>query len=286
MTDAPRPRVALVIGSGGVKCAAALGLQRALQDAGVALDMVVGCSGGSLYATVAALGFTLEEAQAATLKLWTRDVTAQRNRRALLQMLFPRTFGFSEEWGFRKDHLILERLRAAFGERTFADARIPLYLTATDFATGEQVVLSRGPVVPAIRASIAIPFIFAPYRVDGRLLVDGFLSDPLPINVAMREGASVIVAMGFESPYQTAVRSPARFAFQLSSIMTNNLLKSRFAFHNAAHHAEVILVVPEFEKRVRVFDTWQIPYVIDEGRRAAERHLPYIRRLLGLDAAQ
>jgi NTE family protein len=277
---APPSRVALVIGSGGVKCAAALGLQHAMQEAGIEVDMVVGCSGGSLYAAVTALGFTLEEAKAATLKLWTRDVTAQRNRRALLQLLFPRAFGFSEQWGFRTDGLILERLRTAFGERTFADARIPLHLTATDFRTGEQVVLSQGPLVPAIRASIAVPFIFAPYEVDGRLLVDGFLSDPLPVNVAMREGARVIVAMGFESPYQTAVRTPARFAFQLSSIMTNNLLKSRFAFHNAAHHAEVILVVPEFEQRVGLFDTWKIPYVIDEGRRAAERHIPYIRRLL------
>jgi NTE family protein len=280
-----RPRVALVIGSGGVKCAAALGLLDALRTAGVEVDMMVGCSGGSLYACVAALGFTLEEAKEATLKLWTREVTARRDRRALLQLLFPRTFGFSERWGLRGDALILERLRAAFGERTFADARIPLFLTATDFHTGEQVVLSQGPVVPAIRASIAVPFIFAPYRVDGRLLVDGFLSDPLPVNVAMREGASVIVAMGFESPYQAAVRTPARFAFQLSSIMTNNLLKSRFAFHNAAHHAEVILVVPEFGRRVGLFDTWKIPYVIDEGRRAAERHVPYIRRLLGASPA-
>ncbi len=283
--SAPQKRVALVIGSGGVKCAAALGLQHALARAGIGLDMVVGCSGGSLYATVAALGFTLEEARAATLKLWTREVTAPRNRRALLQLLFPRAFGFSAEWGFREDGLILERLRAAFGERTFADAVIPLYLTATDFATGEQVVLSSGPVVPAIRASIAIPFIFKPYRHDGRLLVDGFLSDPLPVNVAMREGADVIVAMGFESPYQTAVRTPARFAFQLSSIMTNNLLKSRFAFHNIAHHTELILVLPEFAKRVGLFDTWQIPYVIEEGERAAERHLPYIKRLLASRAA-
>ncbi len=281
---APARRVALVIGSGGVKCAAALGLQQALAGAGIGLDMVVGCSGGSLYATVAALGFTIEEATAATLRLWTREVTAQRNRRALWQMLFPRLFGFSAEWGFRDDRLIMERLRAAFGDRTFADAQIPLYLTATDFATGEQVVLSSGPVVPAIRASIAIPFIFPPYRLNGQLLVDGFLSDPLPVNVAMREGADVIVAMGFESPHQRAIRTPARFAFQLSSIMTNNLLKSRFAFHNVAHHAEVILVVPEFDKRVGLFDTWQIPYVIEQGERAMATHLPYIQRLLGARA--
>ena len=116
--------------------------------------------------------------------------------------------------------------------------------------------------------------------MDGRLLIDGFLSDPLPVGVAMREGAHVIVAMGFESPVQASIRSPARFAFQLSSIMTNNLLKANFAFHNLAHHAEVLPVIPEFRERVRLFDTDKIPYIIEEGARTAEAQLPYLRRLL------
>jgi NTE family protein len=281
MTEkASNNRVALVIGSGGVKCAAALGLQHALAREGIGLDMVVGCSGGSMYAALAALGFSLEEAQEATLKLWTREATAKRNRRALLQMLFPRWFGFSAEWGLRDDHLVMERFRQGYGNRTFADTQIPLYVTATDFTTGEQVVLSSGPIAEAVRASIAIPFIFKPFRLNGRLLVDGFLSDPLPVNVAMREGANVIVAMGFESPNQPVIKNPWHFAFQFSSIMTNSLLKSRFAFHSAVHHAEVIPVVPVFEKRVRVFDTGKLPYVIEQGARAAEEHIPYIRRLL------
>lgn len=283
MTGAATPpsrRVAMVIGSGGVKCAAAIGVQHALARAGVPLDLVVGCSGGAIYATLAALGFTPEEATEATLKFWTREVTGIPNRRALLQLLLPRLFGFSEEWGLRKDTLILSRLRQGLGSRTFEDARIPLFITATDFHTGEQVVLSRGSLVDAIRASIAIPMIFKPHRLDGRLLVDGFLSDPLPINVAMREGADIILAIGFESPAQTRITSMARFAFQFSTVMTNNLLKSRFAFHNLAHYSEVIPIIPEFKQPIRLFDTERIPYCIEEGGRAAEEHLPYIRRLL------
>lgn len=284
MTDTGGKRVALVIGSGGVKCAAALGLQDALRREGIGLDMVVGCSGGSLYAALAALGFSLEAAQEATLKLWTREATSKRNRRALLQMLFPKLFGFSAEWGLRDDALVMERFRQGYGNRTFADTQIPLYVTATDFATGEQVVLSSGSIAEAVRASIAIPFIFKPMRVGDRLLVDGFLSDPLPVNVAMREGANVIVAMGFESPHQPAIRTPWHFAFQFSSIMTNSLLKSRFAFHSTVHHAEVIPIVPVFEERVRVFDTNKLPYVIEQGARAAQEHVPYIRRLLESDS--
>jgi len=274
------PGVALVIGSGGVKCAAALGLQQALRDAGIGIDMYVGCSGGTLYAAASALGWDVERATAETLRLWTREVASQRRRRALGQILFPRIFGFNEDFALRDDTLIRERLRRGFGDVTFADAQTPLFVAATDFWTGEQVVVSSGLIRDAVRASIAIPMLFSPWVVDGRHLVDGFLSDPLPVNVAVREGAHVIVAMGFEANYQRRMTSLGRYAGQLSSIMTNNLLRSRFAFHSMTHHSEVIPVVPKFDRKIGVFDTSQIPYLIEQGRMEMERHLPYVRRLL------
>ena len=116
-----------------------------------------------------------------------------------------------------------------------------------------------------------------------RLCLDGFLSDPLPVGVAIREGADVIVALGFESPYQEQISSAARYAFQVSSVMTNNLRRASFAFHSMAHHDEVIAIVPEFRQRIRMFDTDKLEYIIEEGERAAEGQIPYIRRLL--DAA-
>jgi NTE family protein len=278
-----RRRLAVVIGAGSVKCAAALGMQRALQREGIGVDMLVGCSGGAMYAAVAALGWSVEEATQTTMRLWTREVTGRRNRLATLQAIMPRLFRFKETFGMRDDRLVLERLQAAFGDLTFADTRIPLYVTATDFRDGEQVVLSAGSLRDAIRASIAIPFVLPPVQIDGRLLVDGYLSDPLPVNVAMREGADVILALGFEAPYQRKISTPARFAFQLSSIMTNNLLRSRFAFHTASHHSELIAIVPAFKHHIGLFATEQIPYVIEEGERAMEQHLPYLRRLLASD---
>jgi NTE family protein len=277
---AGRPRVALVLGSGSVKCAAALGLQTVFRREGIEFDMVVGCSGGSIYASFIAAGYDVARVIEMTRRLWTREITSQKDRRALLSALFPRLFGFSEDFGIRDDRLILARLRNVFGDVRIESLSRPLFLAATDFHTGEQVVLSDGSVVEAIRASIAMPFIFHPWRIGDRLLVDGFLSDPLPIGIAIKEGAHVIVAMGFESPYQTRITSVARFAFQMSSVMTNNLLKSNFAFHNLAHHAEVIPVIPRFAQRVRLFDTDKIPYIIEEGERAAEEQVPYLRRLL------
>jgi NTE family protein len=278
-SDAPK-RVALVIGSGGVKCAAALGVQQALRDAGIGVDMLVGCSGGTLYAAASALGWDVERATEETHRLWTREVTSRRKRGAFAQILLPRWFRFTEDFALRDDALVRERIQAAFGDLTFADTKTPFYVAATDFWTGEQVVLSSGLLRDAIRASIAIPMLFSPWVVDGRHLVDGFLSDPLPVNVAVREGADVIVAIGFEANYMRRINSLGRYAAQLSSVMTNNLLRSRFAFHSMTHHSELIAVVPEFDRKVGVFDTSQIPYLIDRGRQTMEQHIPYVQRLL------
>jgi NTE family protein len=273
-------RVAIVIGSGSVKCAAALGLQSVLTREGIEIDMVVGCSGGAMYAALMAAGYPAERVVEMSTKLWTNDITKKRDNASMRKALFPKLFKFDERFGMRDDRLVLETLQKAFGDLSFETMKIPLHLTATDFHTGEQVVLSSGSLVDAIRSSIAIPFIFRPWPVDGRMLMDGFMSDPLPVGVAIKEGADVIIAMGFESPYQTRIDSPARFAFQLSSVMTNNLLKSNFAFHNLAHHSEVILIVPTFSQRIRLFDTDKIPSIIADGERAAEAQLPYLKRLL------
>jgi NTE family protein len=157
---------------------------------------------------------------------------------------------------------------------------IPLHITATDFSNGELVEMSSGNLVEAIRASIALPYIFTPVRREGQLLIDGYLADPLPVSVAMKHGAGVIVAVGFESVYQERIASVDRYAFQLSSILSNNLLKSRLAFHSIAHHAEVLTIIPEFKQRIRLFDIAKIPYIVDEGERAAIEQMPYLRQLL------
>ncbi len=273
-------RVAVVIGSGSVKCAAALGLFRVLQREAIPIDMVVGCSGGALYAACVAIGFDLATSERKTRELWTKEITAKRNTRALLRAVLPQVFGFDERFGLVDDRKVLERLQAGFGDARMEDAKIPLFLTATDFHTGEQVVFSKGRLVDAVRASIAIPYIFQPWRIGDRTYVDGFLSDPMPIGVAIKEGADVIITMGFESPYQTRISSVMRFAFQLSSITSNNLLKANYAFHNLAHHHEILPIIPRFEHKIHLFDTDKIPYVIEEGERAAEKQIPYLRQLL------
>ena len=276
-----RPRVALVIGSGSVKCAAAVGLKKVLEREKIDVDMVVGCSGGSIYASLIALGWSVERATESTLKMWTREVTGKRNMRGILQLVLPRIIKFNESFGLIDDSLINRRLHDGFENATFSDTLVPLFLTATDFYTGEQVVLSEGRIEDAVRASISIPYIFPPKKLNDRFLIDGYQSDPLPIGVAIKEGADIIIAMGFESPYQEKVTSLMRYNFQVSSITSNNLLKSNYAFHNLAHHSEIIPIIPEFKYRIKLFDTDKLPYVIEEGERAAEGQLPFIKSLLG-----
>jgi len=284
--DAARsPGVAVVIGSGSVKCAASLGLINVLNRAGIGIDMLVGCSAGCLYATIIASGKTTADAMDMTRALWTSTIARKHNHRALLRTAFPKLFGFDSRYGLRDDTLVVQRLEAAFGDSRIENMKIPLHLTATDFANGSQAVFSRGRAVDAIRASIAVPFLFSPWPIDGRLYLDGYMSDPLPVGVAMREGANIIVAMGFESPYQDDINSVGRFAFQVSAILSNNLLKSQFSFHGLAHHAEIIPIIPQFTQHIRLFDTEKIPYIIEEGERAAQEQLPYLTRLLAAQSA-
>ena len=277
---APRKRVALVIGAGSVKCAAALGLWKVLKREGIALDMVVGCSGGSIYASHMALGYDAEESEAMTLALWNRDVTKRRDYRSMLGAFLPKVFPFRGHFGMVHGEPLLVALQKGFGEKTFADTVLPLYVVATELATGQQATLSGGRVADAVRASIAIPYIWEPWEVDGKLMLDGCLSAPLPVDVAIKEGADVILAMGFESPYPRRIRSATSYAFHVNSIYTNNLFRANYSFHNLAHHAEIIPIVPEFGEPVNLFDTHKFAHVIACGARAAEEQLPYLRQLL------
>jgi len=278
------PRVALVVGAGAIKCAAAIGVHRVLEESGIGVDLLVGCSGGSMFAALIALGHDAATSEALVRQLWTAEVTRRPDRKAMLRALLPKLFRFSASWGMIDDTLITDRFRKVYGERTFADAKIPFHVVAADFENGEKVVLSEGRLADAIRASIAIPFVFRPWRVGERLLIDGSLADPMPVDVAIRENANVILAIGFDNPYQRRINSPVRFAFQVTTVMTNNLLRANYAFHNLAHHAEIILILPEFDGRVNAFDTARLPHIIERGAKAMEEQLPYVKQVLAAAA--
>ncbi len=273
-------RLAVVIGSGGVLCAAALGLSKAMRREGLAPGLAVGCSGGSIYAATLALGYDPDEAERLTLNLFTSDIF--EGYASHLKSALTGETRFTETSSLIDDRVMLERLASAFGDKTFEDTVFPLYVVATDLYTGERVVISSGRLVDAIRASIAIPMIFSPRKIGEQLLVDGAVSDPLPLDVAIQQGSDVIAAVGFEMPTRRRMNSYTAVTTHFNGLYMNNILKATFAFYNAVHHAEIIPILPEFERSIGTFDTAQIPYIIEQGERAAEQHIPYIRQLVAV----
>ena len=277
--EARRPRIGLVIGSGALKCAAALGLWKVLRREGIGLDMAVGCSGGAIYATLIAQERDVDDLVARNEGLW-RGAFSRYHFGSILKAIFPRVFGFNEQFGLLDDRRVNAVLRELFGESTFEEVRIPLYLVSTDLLTGERVVLTSGRLRDAIRASSAIPFALRPWRIEGRLLFDGGASDPLPVDVAVREGCDIILAMGFEDPVEPRVDSAMALIAQTTTITVNHFLRSSYAFQTLAHHAEIIPMMPTFDRAVGFRDTHLLSYVIEQGAATAEKQVPYLRRLL------
>jgi NTE family protein len=274
-----RPRLGVVIGSGSIKCVSALGLLRVLRRERIPVDLVVGCSAGGIYASGLALDWDLDELERKSYETW-QGLFARFDYRGLIQGLLPRLFRGRGAIGLLDERRLKAALGNLYGETSFQDARIPLFIVATDLRTGESVVLSEGRLLDAVRASIAIPVLLSPVDVGGRLLFDGGASDPLPISVAIREGCDIILAMGFENPLHERVESLMGLVSQTTAITINNLLKSTYSFYSAAHHAEIIPIIPSFDRHIGIRDSSLLPYIIERGEEAAVKQLPFLKRLL------
>lgn len=170
-----KKRISLVIGSGGIKCAAAIGMWRVLQEENISVDSIVACSGGSLYGAFIANGSDGDEMQEHSKTLWTHDI--MQGYMANLKASKDGSLRFNERSGLVDDSVLNNNIGEIFKGLSFSDLQIPLKIVATDMLSGEKVILSQGNVFDAIRASIAIPIIFPPWEVDGRLLIDGAASN-------------------------------------------------------------------------------------------------------------
>lgn len=277
-TVQPQPyRLALVAGSGGVRSIALLGFAEGLRQAGLKPDLYAGCSAGAMFAALLAKGLTVAESAALAATLWTADVTRHRRRGAVAQMIWPRWCGFSQDFSLRRDDLALARLEQAFGDLRLEDLGTPLRVVASCMKSGNSIRIDRGPVVSALRASIGMPFLFAPQVIDERPLLDGFLSDPLPVSATA--DAVLTVALGNIAPQPLRIDKPQRLLGSITSAMTNNLMHARLAAARGQGQ-RIIAIFPDFERRVGLFDVDAMAHVIDQGRAAALRALPEIERAL------
>lgn len=271
------PRLALVIGAGGVRSAAALGVMGVLEREGLRPDLVVGSSAGALFGALLACGLPADEAVTTAQRLWSRSITQRTRWRGWLDLLWPAAARAGAGFGLRDDAPVLARLYQAFGSRQLQDLPLPLRVVATDSANGQRVVLSHGALVPALRASIALPLLFTPVPIDGRLLLDGFLADPLPLGVA--DDAAVVVALGGTAPMPRRVDSPTRLLAQLSAVHGNQLVQSRIDTA-LAQGRRLLCLQPTLPRRVGLFDVKALPMLVQAGESAILARLPELRQLL------
>jgi NTE family protein len=179
------PAIGLVLGSGAARGFAHIGVMRALQAHGIVPDIIVGTSMGAL------VGGCYATNQLDTLEEWARSLT----RRRIISYLDVRVGGSGIIAGTR----LASRLEQSIGDIAIEDLPIRFTAIATEIGTGHEVWLTRGSLVLALRASYALPGIFAPVQLGGRWLVDGALVNPVPVSAARALGARVVIAVNMDA---------------------------------------------------------------------------------------
>lgn len=248
-------RVALVLGGGGAKGLAHVGVLEEFEKAQIPIDLIVGCSAGSI---VGALYADYPNAE------YVRSVLEPMKPNMLLDInIFNAHFGLSQSYSLGR------MLRKNLSVSCFNELDIPLIIVATDLKTGELIPFAGGPIIPAVKASCAIPLVFAPVRLHGRVCVDGGVADPVPAKVARHYGAEYIIAVDLGGLLPPT--SPTNlFGVATRSAEITLLWQSE----SCVRHADVI-IRPELEG-IGTFEDEKNEYIIEAGRKAAREAIPQI----------
>jgi len=181
-------RIALVLGGGGSRGLAHLGAIRELEAAGIRPDLIVGCSAGAIVGALYADEPGLNGAEEILLALSRSD---------LLDMTLSR-------FGLVEGKLIQNFMKKNLRSKTFDELKIPLIVIATDLDSGDAVELSQEEISAAVGASCAYPGIFHPVFLHEQHLIDGGASSPVPVEVAKKYGAELIIAIDVSEKLSTA----------------------------------------------------------------------------------
>ncbi|WP_062541427.1 patatin-like phospholipase family protein, partial [Mycobacterium celatum] len=263
-------RVALALGSGSARGYAHIGVINELRDRGYEIVGIAGSSMGALVGGLHAAGRLDDFAD------WARALT----QRAMLRLLDPSITAA----GVLRAEKILDAVREILGPVAIEELSIPYTAVATDLIAGKSVWLQRGPVDEAIRASIAIPGVIAPHVVDGRLLADGGILDPLPMAPIAAVNADLTIAVSLSGNETEAEReTESRPAAEWLNRMVRNTsalferpaaraVLSRFgaATPDAAAETEEVEEIPEEPKLGGRFEVMN--RTIDIAQAALARH--------------
>ena len=234
-----RPRIGLVLGGGGARGAAHVGVLKVLEEQRIPVDVVVGTSMGSIVAGLYASGMSPNQIEQEMLSLDWNDLfqdSPSRQDRSFRRKRDDDLYTFAASTGFndgefetplayirgQKFDLELNRLTLPVAAVTdFDQLPIPYRAVATDLETGKAVILGRGSLAQAIRASMAVPAAFDPVEIDGRLLVDGGIAMNVPVSAARDLGADIFIVVDVGSGLFS--RDEINNAFDVSGQLANFL---------------------------------------------------------------
>ncbi|MBT8280843.1 MAG: patatin-like phospholipase family protein [Muriicola sp.] len=235
-------KVGLALGGGAVLGAAHIGVLKALEEKNLDIQFITGTSIGAFVAALYAFGKDWSEINDISSELKWMDISSiSLSRYSLLS---------NEKFGA----LISEHI----GEKNIEDSMIPLAIIATDAASGEKVILRKGPVAKAVMASTCIPGLFKPVKLDNRMLLDGGIVENVPIKTLRNIGADFVIGVDLNAEH--AYEEPAN----ILDVLLNSF---HFIMQQAAklqtEHAD-LLIKPDLSAFGRA-DTSQIGGLIQKG---------------------
>lgn len=211
-----RKTVSLVLGSGSSRGWAHIGVIEALEEENIPIDYIVGCSIGSYVGALYASG-SLEKLKEFVISMDGKKIFSYSD------LIFPR-LGLLDG---RK------RLKELFSIHTdaknFSDLKIPVMMLATDLEAGDKVVLKSGNIIDALLATMSMPGLFPPARVNDRWLVDGGLVDPVPVSVARAMGTDVVIAVDLNSGLLPRKKRAVR---KYNNLVNDNVIENGQADNN------------------------------------------------------
>ncbi|RLA05582.1 MAG: patatin [Gammaproteobacteria bacterium] len=283
-----RPKIGLVLGGGGARGFAHIGVLKVLEDHNIPIDYIAGTSMGSIIAGLYASGMTPAEIETAVANIdWDTIFSDNQNRqdRSVRRKSDDHLFlmdlkaGVNDDGvnvstalfqGQKFDLVLTELTLPASGITNFDQLSIPYRAVATDIATGKEVVLSNGNLGTAMRASMSVPAIFAGVHIDDKLLVDGGVSNNLPVSVVKEMGADIVIAVSVGTPLRKKedLKSALSVIEQLSGLLTNNNTERQIALLGE----QDILITPPLGDDITAASFHSFPEAISLGREEAEKH--------------
>lgn len=270
------PKVGLALSGGAAKGLAHIGVLKALNEAQIPIDMIAGTSMGAMIGACFA-----KDGEITTVE----EVALNTGWQQLARLLDPKLSFLGK--GLIRGQRIEALLHSLIGDAEFDDLRIPFAAVATDVNAGHEVVITKGSVVRAVRASISIPGIFVPVAFNGKCLVDGGLTNPVPADVLRDMGATFVIAVNVvaaPSPSKRASDSPQENeAAEIPNIF-NILLQSLYIMeYEIIRHRILkadIIITPDVN-HIEAFEFHKGDEAILAGYEAAKEALPQIQKLIG-----